>query len=362
MTFRLAKHCAAAALVAAAFLKPPAIDARAALQSAEDTKTAAAPSNPGLSRQVAELRALQATDQRVADVAWLLLANAGDLCPEKGPATGISVHSADQYSPTTRRGAAAAFGFSDKYPSVLSVARGSPAELAGILANDVLQSINGQSVAGRSSNEEAASYGQIDRVMRVLEGLPAGQTTTLSVIRKGVPLTLQLTPVTACKSRVELVPGPAVNGSANGYVAQISGGIAEWAQNDDELALVIGHEVGHNILGHQDEIERTGIQTGLFGGMGKSGRRLREMERDADRVGTWLAARAGFNYRIAPVMWDRLSRRAGIGALIATTHPSPNNRRQSLEAVVAEIAKAQATIQKATLKQTSADYPQGLAP
>lgn len=347
MTLRRPIPRFAAALLAVAALNSITISASAASASNKDAPTEAVASNRAPSTQIAELWALQAADQRVADIAWRLLTKAGDLCPDQGSATGISLHSADQYTSAARDSAEAAFGFFNGHPSVLSVAKGSPAATAGIQTNDTLMSINGDGLVGtpsaNKSPSKAARYEQIDQSMRALENLPAGRTAEISIIRRGVPMTLRLSPVIACKSRVELVPGPTVNGSANGYVAQISGGLLEWTQNDDELALVIAHEVAHNILRHQAEIDQSGITTGLFGGFGKSGRRLRDMEREADRLGTWLAARAGFDYHIAPMLWERLSKRGGIGALLATTHPSPSNRRQSLEAVVADISKAELT-------------------
>ena len=64
------------------------------------------------------------------------------------------------------------------------------------------------------------------------------------------------------------------------------------------------------------------------------------MESEADSLGTRLAARAGFNYRIAPKFWERLGKTAGFTAAIATTHPTPTDRRKNLEGVVAKIEQA----------------------
>lgn len=312
-----------------------------ASHAADNTVTTA---NPATSspEQIAELRALQSVDQRVADIAWRLLSKAGDLCPAQGAVSGISLHSLNQYTPAARDGARAAFGFYANYPSILSAAKTSPAEQAGLLPDDAVIAVNGEDLSAASADSTSARYDQVDIAMHALEALPAGATAKIAIRRQGIPLVVELVPAKACKSRVELVPGPTVNGNANGAVAQISGGLAVWTRNDDELALVIAHEIAHNILGHQAEIKRTGITTGLFAGLGRSGKRLREMELDADRLGTWLAARAGFDYRIAPTFWERLGKQAGLAAALATTHPTPATRRQRLEAVVSEIAKEQA--------------------
>lgn len=324
-------------LAFAAALVLPTSASRAADKT--ETTTTRAASSP---EQIAELRALQSVDQRVADIAWRLLSKAGDLCPVQGAVSGISLHSLNQYTPAARDGARAAFGFYNAYPSVLSTAKASPAEQAGLLPDDAVIAVNEKDLSAQPAGGAAARYDQVDLAMRALEDLPAGTTAKISIRRQGNPITIELIPAMACKSRVELVPGATINGSANGTVAQISGGLAAWTGNDDELALVIAHEIAHNILGHQAEIKRTGITTGLFAGLGRSGKRLREMERDADRLGTWLAARAGFDYRIAPKFWERLGKQAGLAAALATTHPTPATRRQRLEAVVSEIAKEQA--------------------
>lgn len=144
-------------------------------------------------------------------------------------------------------------------------------------------------------------------------------------------------PQEACPSRVELAPGNSLNSSANGKVAQINGAMAVWVRSDDELALVIGHEVAHNILGHNARIEREHLDKALLLPFGSAGRKLRDMEREADSLGTRLAAQAGYNYRIAPQFWAQVGRASGIGAFWATTHPTPRNRAENVAATVREI-------------------------
>lgn len=295
---------------------------------------------------VRELLALQETDQRVADIGWRLAASGGDLCRQQSAALGLTLHDAAQYTGTVRAAAQQAFGFSGSYPSVLAVAKGSPAALAGVRPNDVLLAVGGDEFGGSlpasaSSTPREARYDPVDRAMRAVEEVPAGLAVHLSLLRKDQQISIFVLPRTVCRSRVELAPGPAVQANANGMVAQISGGMAAWAASDDELALVIGHEMAHNLLGHQDRITQGKLTKGLLRGYGRRGRELREMERAADRLGTQLAARAGFDYRIAPQFWERLARRSGLGAIWATTHPSAANRREHLEAVVREIDQGQ---------------------
>ena len=307
----------------------------------------AASSKTALGDSVAELSALQSLDARVADVAWRIVSRAVDLCPLRRPALGLALHDLSQYTPASRDAARAAFGLSETRPAVLSVAQGSPAKFAGIQPNDVILAVNGRDFMSDVESDSvsrggSARYERVDRATAALEALPEGVASHLTLLRSGETITVSLTPQTVCRSRVELVPEAAVSGNANGHVAQISGALAVWVQSEDELALAIAHEVAHNVLGHQARINREGLRGGLVLGLGGKARMRRDLEREADRLGTWMAARAGFNYRLAPAFMERVTRQAGIGALWATTHPTPANRRRHLEGVVAEITASEA--------------------
>lgn len=231
--------------------------------------------------QIDTLVALQQVDQHVADISWRILAKSIDLCSVQRMAVGITLHDIRQYTPRLRSDATAAFHFIENYPSVLTVASGSPAQLNGVRPNDVLKAVNGVSLAladhDGTQSGSMASYDTVDKAMQVLETLPAQQKITLELERDGQPITANFEPQATCPSRVELVPGDELNGSANGEVAQIYGALVNWVRNDDELALVIAHEVAHNVLRHEARIAREHINTGLFGGLGASGRKLRNM-------------------------------------------------------------------------------------
>lgn len=290
---------------------------------------------------VGDLEALQQADQRVADIGWRLLASSVDLCPMRSDALGITLHNLAQYAPEVRRTAQQAFAFSGGLPSVLSVAKNSPAAMAGVKPNDILVRIGSNSLSAIGPTPPApaaaASYAAIDRAMRLLEELPGGQGVELALLRGGEELTVMLRPQTICRSRIELAPSNAGNANANGEVAQISSRLAVLLAKDDELALVLGHEVAHNQLGHPGRIASEKLMSGLLPGLGPKGKQLRDMERSADRFGLLMAARAGFDYRIAPSFWERFTRRSGLGSIWATTHPNAKNRREHLATVVTEI-------------------------
>jgi predicted Zn-dependent protease len=286
----------------------------------------------------ASLLALQRDDQRVADTGWRIASRNTDACPRIWAALGISLQHVSQYAPAYRAAAMAAFGLDDSYPSILAVAKGSPASASGLEPNDRLRAVNGVDLADKGQGKKsAASYDAVSAAMAALEALPEKNVAVLSIERGGQRLEVSVTPQNVCRSRVELAPGNAINANANGLVAQISGRLVNWVQSEDELALVIAHEMAHNLLDHPKRLNEKSALSGLATSLGLSGRAQRQMELDADRMGIIMAASAGYNYKIAPDFWARLNSNAPLATFLATTHPTTRARRENAQRVVDEL-------------------------
>jgi predicted Zn-dependent protease len=286
----------------------------------------------------ASLLALQRDDQRVADTAWRISARNADSCPKIWAALGVSLQHVSQYAPAYRPAAQAAFGLDDSYPSILAVAEGSPASAAGLKPNDTLRAVNGADLASKSGEQTtAASYDAVSAAMAALETLPEQKAALLSIERSGQRLEVSVTPKNVCRSRVELAPSNAINANANGLVAQISGRLVNWVESDDELALVIAHEMAHNLMGHPKKMNEKSALSGLATSLGLSGRAQRQMELDADRMGIIMAATAGYNYKIAPDFWARLNSNSPLASFLATSHPTTRARRENAQRVVDEL-------------------------
>lgn len=205
---------------------------------------------------------LQRIDQRVADVGWKILSSGLRFCPAHRPSLGIGLHDAAQYAADYRASAVAAFGLDGVHPSILTVAAGSPAQRAGVQPNDIVLSLNQQDMARpASAGAVAGSYDFIDTAMDQLETLPRNAVVRLALRRNGQDITLDIPPQEACPSRVEMAPSGSSNSSANGKVAKLYGALVIRAKSDDELALLAGHEIAHNILGHDARIRRERIDT-----------------------------------------------------------------------------------------------------
>ena len=283
----------------------------------------------------ASLLALQRDDQRVADTAWRIASRNVDSCPKLWAALGVSLQQVSQYEPAYRAAAQAAFGLDDSYPSLLAVAEGSPASAAGLKPNDTLRAVNGADLADKSRGQkDAASYDAASAAMAALEALPEQGAAVLSIERGGQMLEVSVTPQNVCRSRVELAPGNTINANANGLVAQISGRLVDWVGSDDELALVIAHEMAHNLLDHPKRLNEKSALSSLATSLGLAGKAQRQMELDADRVGIIMAAGAGYNYKIAPDFWARLNSNSPLASFLATSHPTTRARRENAQRVV----------------------------
>lgn len=136
----------------------------------------------------------------------------------------------------------------------------------------------------------------------------------------------------------------------------INTGIFSVAKNQDQLAAVIAHEIGHVVSRHHDErvTRQMGAQAGLgilgaivgsaygqgaanttsqLGGLAAQGVFLlpnnRTQETEADVVGQQLMARAGFNPQQAVNLWENMISASGGGSgqpQFLSTHPDPRAR------------------------------------
>ena len=139
-------------------------------------------------------------------------------------------------------------------------------------------------------------------------------------------------------------------------------GLLPVAQNQDAMAVIMGHEIAHALLRHgsQRMAQQKLVQMGqlaagvALGGMDPGQQQAimaamgagaqygfilpygRNHETQADRVGLMLAAAACYNPHEAVPLWERMGQLGG-GARqpeFASTHPDPANRQQVLQSLM----------------------------
>jgi predicted Zn-dependent protease len=160
------------------------------------------------------------------------------------------------------------------------------------------------------------------------------------------------------KWSVAVIDEPTLNAwcMPGGKMAIYTGIIRKLNLSDDEIGQIMGHEIAHALLGHGRErmSQAIAMQGGLLVGSVVAGRDLsvlapvadiaitlpnsREGESEADRYGLELAARAGYDPRAAVRLWEKMSAAGGNGPpQFLSTHPSPANRIQTLNALVPQM-------------------------
>lgn len=147
-----------------------------------------------------------------------------------------------------------------------------------------------------------------------------------------------------------------------GKIMVYSGLIEKLNASDDELAAVIGHEIAHALREHGRErmsqayLQQFGLQTlaailtrGTSAVAGNAsmqaasmGTKLffalpnsREQERESDRIGLELAARAGYNPQAAITLWQKMEAQSdNKPPEFLSTHPANENRINELRELI----------------------------
>ena len=140
-----------------------------------------------------------------------------------------------------------------------------------------------------------------------------------------------------------------------GKIAFYSGILDQLKLSDDEVAMVMGHEMAHALREHAraqiGKTQATGLGLSVtaqlfgLGDLGNLGARAltqlasrkfsRDDEGEADLVGMELAARSGFSPQAGSTLWRKMAAASGgkKGALpFLSTHPSGPDRIRELEA------------------------------
>ncbi len=87
-------------------------------------------------------------------------------------------------------------------------------------------------------------------------------------------------------------------------------GILPVAENDDQLATVLSHEIAHALAHHASERIARQQQSGggILAALGNL-RFSREQEEEADHIGLFLMTFAGYDPNEAVVFWERMAQR-----------------------------------------------------
>jgi metalloendopeptidase OMA1, mitochondrial len=198
-----------------------------------------------------------------------------------------------------------------------------------------------------SESEVVSSGPAVDQVMRVARRLASATGST------GKNFEWQASVIRSDQINAFCLPG--------GKIAVYTG-ILPVAQNDDGLAVVMGHEMAHATARHGSQriFQQQAMQTALLGVQGSIGdmsydqqRTImgllgagaqyglalpfsREHESEADEIGLMYMARAGYDPRESVRFWQRMAE-ASQGAQppeFASTHPAHETRIAHLKELI----------------------------
>lgn len=140
-----------------------------------------------------------------------------------------------------------------------------------------------------------------------------------------------------------------------GKIAFFQGILERLKLTDDEVAVVMGHEMAHALREHaRERMGKTAATNGLIElgsalfGLGSGGRYLanlggqlltlkfsREDESEADKVGLDIASRAGYNPRAGVTLWQKMGQASkGSPPQWLSTHPPGTARIAQIESTL----------------------------
>lgn len=284
---------------------------------------------------------LRGQDLQVQRVAYRLsVANAGRCARVLAPQAGFVLHDTAQYASADRVDAARAFWL-DAQPGVMAVVAGSPAERAGLRAGDRLRAINGQPF-DQGDPRGAPTRAGIERAQQLLGAAMRAGAVVLRVSTRTGDRDVRFVAESGCPANVELILGDAVNSWADGERVMVSEGLLRRCATDGDLALVIGHEMAHNLLHHRRRLAAEGVvaNTLLPAAAGpRDMREVRETEEQADRLAVGLADAAGYDLSDAESFMRGLLRS---DVPVASTHPARDRRLTLLRAAIVEARQGRA--------------------
>jgi predicted Zn-dependent protease len=206
---------------------------------------------------------------------------------------------------------------------------------AGLQYGQMLQEANGKKALAPNNNSQ---------VIRLR-----------AIAAKLIPYTIEWNPrAKDWKWEVNLIGSNQINAFCmpGGKIAFYNGILEQLKLTDDEVAMVMGHEVAHALREHARErmgkSAATNIGASVFSqlfGLGAVGQTVtnygaqlltlefsREDESEADLVGMELAARAGYNPRAGVTLWQKMgAANNGAPPQWLSTHPSGSTRIADIE-------------------------------
>ena len=240
------------------------------------------------------------------------------------------------------------------------------AALAGCSSNPItgrsqLMMVSEDTAVKESASAYVQMMGQLNGKHQIESGTPRVQKV-VEITDRLIAQAIRLRPASrSWKWEVQVINDPnTVNAfcMAGGKMAIYAGMWDKLHATDDEIAMVMGHEISHALADHTRERMSVAYSTGIGAqvlaiavGAGDLGAQMmqraavyaiqlpnsRESESEADQIGIELAARAGYDPKAAVTLWDKMGGLGGTPPEFLSTHPSPQHRAARLKELGAKV-------------------------
>lgn len=270
-------------------------------------------------------QALVQQDVRIATIGYRLAAANAPFCKKLERNPGWVLQDERQYPDLET--ARAALSFREPI-SVVGLVAGGPADKEGISTGDGLLALNGLRWNWSTSNPKKKSAQRIEDVQAELRlAFAANDKVEMTFDTAIGPKNVALSPAPICASRFWVDTKSKLDAGADGYNVRITEALVRFAENDDELAAAVAHELAHNLLEHRERLKR----------MKMSPANVRATEIEADQLSVWLMANAGYNPAAALRFIERFGRATDPALLSDGTHLRWRGRVEVMQAELSKI-------------------------
>ena len=240
--------------------------------------------------------------------------------------------------------------------SIISIVKNSPADKAGLALGDIILEVEGYTFPeGRNA---------LKKISKHFKNIEEKKIKKIKIDRNGEILTFDINQTKICNYPIIFTQDKIVNAYADGKSIIMTQGMVDYARDDNEIAMVIAHELAHNDRGHLAAVKKNTLIMGSIGFVldlmtiyysggtaggdaqntemwSKIGRNAYsvEFEKDADYGGVYYAYRAGYDISQVKSFWERIGSENPKQIAISSTHPATSERYLQIDKTVKEINK-----------------------
>jgi len=243
--------------------------------------------------------------------------------------------------------------------SIINIVKNSPAEKSGLqLGDKILQIGDYEFPEGKNA---------LKKISKFFSKIEKQELDKIKIERNGQIKTFEFKKDKICDYPIILTQDNIVNAFADGKKIIMTQGIVDYAKDNNEIALIVGHEIAHNDRGHIDAKKKNTLVMGSVGFIldmmtiyysgGTSGGNAEntemwskigseafsvDFEKDADYGGVYYAVRAGYDISNANAFWERMGAANPKSIAFNSSHPATAERYLQIRKTVDEINKKNA--------------------